>query len=161
MWNCWKRYTEPADFHGLCKHFSTVKYGSNQCKMFFQLAVLRRVTQCDKEMLVVCSTETVKAKEQNDTQVQACGVMVPFSYKWFSISVKNATSQISLCTEIAYLQHNYHLHCFTQTHISWIIRQRLDNPGRNPLHSLSPVQTRSPCYHFSVNTPTITTLLET
>lgn len=36
----------------------------------------------------------------------------------------------------------------TPLHVSWIIRQRLDNPDRNPFHSLSPLQILILQYHF-------------
>lgn len=44
---------------------------------------------------------------------------------------------------------NYSLMYLTQLHVSWIIRQRLDNPDRNPFHSLShPPQILILQYHF-------------
>lgn len=41
--------------------------------------------------------------------------------------------------------HNYNLLHLTQLHVSWIIRQRLDNPDRSPFHSLSPPRKFSFC----------------
>lgn len=43
---------------------------------------------------------------------------------------------------------NYNLLYLTQLHVSRIIRQRLDNPDRNPFHSLSPLQILILQYHF-------------
>lgn len=45
--------------------------------------------------------------------------------------------------------HNYNLLHLTQLHVSWIIRQRLDNPDRSPIHSLSsPLQILILQYRF-------------
>lgn len=59
-----------------------------------------------------------------------------------------AGKQRTCCSKQKPHTHNYNLLYLTQLHVSWIIRQRLDNPDRNPFHSLSPPPTNS---HFAVS----------
>lgn len=81
-----------------------------------------------------------------------------------SISVQNATAfqrSTSACVHTSpgskheLRTHNYNPHYLPQLHVCWVIRQRLDNPDRNPFHSLSPLRILILLYHFHSIHPTI------
>lgn len=71
-----------------------------------------------------------------------------FSKKQHTLHAHKCMCTPSHCSKQKLQTHNYKLLYLTQLHVSWIIRQRLDNPDRNPFPSLSPPQILILQYHF-------------
>lgn len=86
--------------------------------------------------------------------VNQCAKCHRFSKKQHTLIRRYTSPCAHTCTESKQKPHtrNYNPLYLTQLRVSWIIRQRLDNPERNPFHSLSPPANSHFAVSFSVHT---------